>query len=67
MSEAQEENLGELEQMVLLVVLRIQDNAYGVTIIAELEAVALRGVSRPAVYLALARLPKKSAPLLKAG
>jgi PadR family transcriptional regulator PadR len=59
MSETREESLGELEQMVLLAVLRLEESAYGITIIQELEAVAPRGVSRPAVYLALARLQKK--------
>jgi PadR family transcriptional regulator PadR len=30
-------NLGEFEQMILLAVLRLRDNAYGVTIRAEPE------------------------------
>jgi DNA-binding PadR family transcriptional regulator len=53
------EGLGELEQMVLLAALRLGSDAYGVTIIHELDSVTPRGVSRPSVYLALVRLQKK--------
>jgi DNA-binding PadR family transcriptional regulator len=59
MSDALEEGLGELEQLVLLATLRLRDKAYGVTIIQQLGAVTPRSVSRPSVYLALTRLTKK--------
>lgn len=59
MSSAFGDGLGELEQMVLLATLRVGDHAYSVPIIHELDAVASRTVSRPSVYLALARLRKK--------
>jgi len=59
MSDAFSDGLGELEQMVLLAALRLGDNAYGVTIVDELDSVMSRPVSRPSVYLALGRLAKK--------
>jgi PadR family transcriptional regulator PadR len=51
--------LGELEQMVLLAVLRLGDEAYGVEIIQELGAKTRRNISRPSVYLTLGRLERK--------
>lgn len=51
--------LGEFEQMVLLALLRLRDNAYGVTIRAEIERRAGREVSIAAVYTTLDRLEKK--------
>lgn len=51
--------VGELEQMVLLAVLRLGDNAYSVLIIRELDAASGQVVSRPSVYLALVRLRRK--------
>ena len=59
MSDALGEGLGELEQLVLLATLRLRDKAYGVTIIQQLGTVTPRSISRPSVYLALARLTKK--------
>lgn len=59
MSDAFGDGLGELEQMVLLAALRLGENAYGVTIVEQLDAVMPRGVSRPSVYLALTRLCRK--------
>lgn len=53
------EFLGEFEQMVLLAVLRLGDNAYGVTIRAEIEARTGRAVSRGAIYVTLDRLEAK--------
>jgi PadR family transcriptional regulator PadR len=52
-------NLGEFEQMILLAVLRLRDDAYGVTIRAELAARAGRTVAPGALYTALDRLETK--------
>lgn len=51
--------LGEFEQMVLLAILRIGDNAYAVPIRGEIEAKAERRVSRGALYTTLERLEAK--------
>jgi PadR family transcriptional regulator PadR len=53
------DDVGELEQMVLLATLRLGNEAYSVPIIGELDRAAGRRVSRPSVYLALVRLRKK--------
>jgi DNA-binding PadR family transcriptional regulator len=53
------ETLGEVEQLVLLAVLRLEEKAYGVPIIEEIEGRTGRGVSRAAVYIALRRLRQK--------
>jgi DNA-binding PadR family transcriptional regulator len=55
-----EQPLGELEQLVLLVVLRLGEQAYGIPIVDQLRAHSHHRVSRPAVYLALARLEQKA-------
>jgi PadR family transcriptional regulator PadR len=52
-------NLGEFEQLILLAVLRLRDNAYGVTIRAELAERAGRAVAPGALYTALERLETK--------
>ncbi|MGH9794496.1 MAG: PadR family transcriptional regulator [Candidatus Acidiferrales bacterium] len=52
-------NLGEFEQLVLLALVRLRDNAYGVTIRREIEHRAGREVSIAAVYTTLDRLEKK--------
>jgi PadR family transcriptional regulator, regulatory protein PadR len=52
-------NLGEFEQLILLAILRLRDNAYGVTIRAELADRAGRTVAPGAVYTALERLETK--------
>ena len=51
--------LGELEQMILLAVLRLGDDAYGMSIRDELETKAGRDVNRSAAYITLERLAKK--------
>jgi PadR family transcriptional regulator, regulatory protein PadR len=53
------EALGELEQMVLLAVLRLDEDAYGVMIVDELAKRTGRRISRPSVYLTLGRLEEK--------
>lgn len=51
--------LGELEQVVLLSLARLGDQAYGVAIRQEIAARARRDVAIGAVYSALDRLERK--------
>jgi PadR family transcriptional regulator, regulatory protein PadR len=51
--------LGEFELMILLVVIRLGDDAYGVPISRELERQRGRDVSVGSVYAALERLESK--------
>lgn len=51
--------LGEFEQMLLLAALRLDDEAYGVRLMEELEASVGRRVSRGSVYVTLDRLEEK--------
>ncbi len=51
--------LGEFEQLVLLAILRLKDDAYGLGIRKELEKRAHRSVSRGAFYATLDRLERK--------
>ena len=53
------ESLGEFEQLVLLAILRLGSEAYGVPIVREIEERTGRNASRPAVYIALKRLQGK--------
>lgn len=52
-------SLGEFEKLVMLAVLHLGNEAYGATIIQELEERTGRTVSAGAVYVALRRLEKK--------
>jgi DNA-binding PadR family transcriptional regulator len=52
-------SLGELEQLVLLAVLRLGSEAYGLGIARELEREAARRLSRGALYTTLDRLELK--------
>jgi len=52
-------NLGELEQTVLLAVLRLGDEAYGVSIREEIAACTRRQIAPGALYTTLDRLEKK--------
>jgi PadR family transcriptional regulator len=51
--------LGEFEQIVLLAVLRLGDQAYGVTILAEIAARTGRNPSPGALYTTLHRMEDK--------
>jgi len=51
--------MGEFEQLVLLAVLRLGDEAYGMAVRQELEDRTGRDVSYGAVYTTLDRLAKK--------
>ena len=52
-------NLGEFEQLILLAILRLGDDAYGVSIRAELTERGGRTVAPGALYTALERLEAK--------
>ena len=51
--------LGELEQIVLLAVMRLGDGAYAVPILEQIEEQAGRKIARGALYTALDRLETK--------
>ena len=55
----QRDSLGEFEQLVLLAILRLGTNAYGMTIRREIEERAGRPTSIGALYLTLDRLEQK--------
>jgi DNA-binding PadR family transcriptional regulator len=52
-------SLGDFEQLLLFAILRLKDDAYGVTIRQEIEGRAGRFVSAGAIYTALERLEAK--------
>jgi len=56
---AKGEKLGEFEQLVLLAILRLDEDVYGMTVRRELEETAERKVTLGAVYSTLDRLEKK--------
>lgn len=51
--------LGEFEQLCLLAVLRLRDNAYGVSVFREIESKTGREPNIGAIYATLDRLEKK--------
>lgn len=51
--------LGEFEQMILLALIRLRGNAYGMTIRREIAQIAEREVAIGAVYTVLQRLERK--------
>lgn len=53
------EHLGEFEQIVLLAILRLQDEAYGVPIRREIEEKTGRSLTVGALYRTLDRLEDK--------
>jgi len=56
---SQRDHLGEFEQLVLLAILRLRRDAYGMTIRREIEKRAARPTSIGALYLTLDRLEQK--------
>jgi len=56
----QREHLGEFEQLVLLAILRLGSDAYGMRIRREIEERAERPTSIGALYLTLERLEEKN-------
>ena len=59
--------LGELEQMVLLAVLRLKDQAYGTSVLTELRERVQRSVSRGALFVTLDRLEEKGMLMSRMG
>lgn len=53
------ENLGDFEQLVMLAVMRLDDDAYGTSIREELRAKAEREVSPGAIFTTLERLESR--------
>lgn len=53
------QGLGEFEQMVLLAILHLDGEAYGVPIVEEIERRTDRSISRAAVYVTMRRLETK--------
>jgi DNA-binding PadR family transcriptional regulator len=51
--------LGELEQVVLLAILRLDDEAFALSVVRELDRQAGRRVSRGALYTTIERLADK--------
>jgi PadR family transcriptional regulator PadR len=51
--------LSQLEVMVLLAILRVRENAYGMSIAREIEQHSGRDVALPGIYVALERLEEK--------
>jgi PadR family transcriptional regulator, regulatory protein PadR len=54
-----QDSLGSLEHIVLLAVMRLGSNAYGVTVRREIENATGRDISIGAVYATLVRLESK--------
>jgi PadR family transcriptional regulator PadR len=54
-----QDTLGSLEHIVLLAVMRLGSNAYGVTVRREIESATGRDISLGAVYATLVRLESK--------
>jgi len=52
-------DLGDMEHLVLLAILRLGRDAYGIPILDEVSARSGRDVSRATVYVALKRLEQK--------
>jgi len=51
--------LGEIEHLVLLAILRLEREAYGIPILREVRERSGRDISRATVYVALKRLEQK--------
>jgi PadR family transcriptional regulator PadR len=53
------DTIGDFEQRILFALIRLESDAYGVTIRAEIEGRTGRAVSPGALYTALTRLEKR--------
>jgi DNA-binding PadR family transcriptional regulator len=60
-------SLGELEQLILLALLRLGDDGFGVSVQREIEERGGRRVSLGAVYTALMRLEAKGYVVARVG
>jgi PadR family transcriptional regulator, regulatory protein PadR len=56
---AKQDHLGEFEQLALLAVMRLGDEAYGARIQEELDATADRSAAISSIYITLTRLEEK--------
>jgi len=56
---ANSKNLGEFEILVLAALIRLDDQAYGLSILREIEAKTQRSVTIGALYSTLSRLAEK--------
>jgi PadR family transcriptional regulator PadR len=54
-----DQSLGSVEHIVLLAVMRLGNDAYGITVLREIESVAGRNLSLGTVYATLWRLESK--------
>jgi PadR family transcriptional regulator PadR len=61
------QKLGEFEQLVLLALMRLDANAYGVTLRREVETRTGREVSAGAIYTTLERMEKRGLVTSKLG
>lgn len=61
------QNLGELEQTILLAILRLGDEAYGVSIRKEIALCTARKVAPGALYTTLDRLEQKKVVAVRNG
>ena len=59
MKTARQHTLGSLEHIVLLAVMRLGSNAYGMTVRREIDSTTGRDISIGAVYATLGRLESK--------
>jgi DNA-binding PadR family transcriptional regulator len=59
MGAAEVSTLGEFEQVVLLAILRLGDDAYAVTVLDEIARCTGRDVARGSIYITLDRLETK--------
>lgn len=62
-----QEGLGEFQELILLAIMVLGDNAYGVSIQDEIRNKAKRKVSRGALHSALSRLTEKGFLISKMG
>jgi PadR family transcriptional regulator, regulatory protein PadR len=53
------QGIGEFEQIVLLAIAHLRDDAYGIPIVEEIERRTGRSVARAAVYITMRRLEEK--------
>ena len=60
-------DLGDMEHLVLLAILRLGPDAYGIPILDEVSARCGRVVSRATVYVALRRLEQKGLVVSRMG
>jgi PadR family transcriptional regulator, regulatory protein PadR len=60
-------DLGDMEHLVLLAILRLGPDAYGIPILDEVSARSGRAVSRATVYVALRRLEQKGLVVSRMG